>query len=148
MEEQLVKFETAKLAKEKGFDFPSARFYCTDGVVRFDPFSIFYLDEDEVDELEKDSILINDGRCIVSLWEDRNLTIGNILAPTQSLLQKWLREEYKIEIKTAEEGGGYKSWYKKKDGKRWVHALGGYTHQLTYEEALEKALFEALKLIK
>ena len=122
MEDELIKFETAKLAKEKGFDIPCKESYWVnpDGEFWLRPYSY-----------DRDRYL---GRP----WK---------LAPTQSLLQKWLREEHKIEIKTVEEGRGYKSWYKKKDGKRWVHALGGYTHKPTYEEALEKGLQEALKLI-
>ena len=149
MKEQLIGFETAKLASEKGFDIPSARFYCTDGVIRFDPFSIFYLDEDEVDELEKDSILINDGRCIVSLWEDRNLTIGNILAPTQSLLQKWLREKHKLHTSLYLQESTYlhrwrvKVFYLDKLEDPNIH----FWDFDTYEEALEKGLQGALNLI-
>jgi hypothetical protein len=122
MKEDLTKLETAKLAKEKGFDL----------IVRY-----FYSDYSE-------------NKYIIEERKDKNYNIQKRMtsAPTQSLLQKWLREEHKIEIKTAEEGRGYRSWYKKKDGKRWVHALGGYTHKPTYEEALEKGLQEALKLIK
>ena len=63
----------------------------------------FISDEDEVDELERDyGIQINDGRCIVSLWEDRNLSIGNMLAPTQSLLAKMVeRRVLKLRLKLA-----------------------------------------------
>jgi len=156
MKEDLITFKTAKLAKEKGFEIPSARFYCTDGVIRFHPFSIFHLDEDEVDELEEDSILINDGKFIVSLWEDRNLTIGNILAPTQSLLQKWLREGHNINVSVRHVIEDYyicemtflSSRYMFKDAhKIYLYSLIG-THFKTYEEALEKGLQEALKLIR
>jgi len=146
MKEQLVSFETAKLAKEKGFEIPSARFYCTDGVIRFHPFSIFHLDEDEVDELEEDSILINDGKFIVSLWEDRNLTIGNILAPTQSLLQKWLRVVHDIDVIVSVVYTG--------DGKRYhCDLFTTYMSSLpsifdTHEESLEEGLQEALKITK
>ncbi len=124
MEDELIKFETAKLAKEKGFLLHTIDvFYQYDGT--------------------KSLCHRNSKRALQVQDMDR----PECYVPTQSLLQKWLREEHKIEIKTAEEGRGYRSWYKKKDGKRWVHALGGYTHKPTYEEALEEGLQGALKLI-
>jgi hypothetical protein len=63
---------------------------------------------------------------------------------TQSLLQKWLREKYDIEV-------FIKSEYK--NGKKIGFYYGGdleYSRPIfkTYEEALEKGLQEALKLIK
>ena len=67
IEEQYVSFETAKLAKEKGFDIPCRRFFKDkniSGVCR---------------------ILINS-----------NAIVGEYSQPTQSLLARWLREAYKI----------------------------------------------------
>ena len=106
MKEQLISFETAKLAKEKGFNI----------------------------KIYKNTI-------------DYELN-----PPTQSLLQKWLREVHKIhieiEIAADEELVNiipfiYQiSIYKQKEG---YFPRDFYN---TYEEALEEGLLEALKLIK
>ena len=93
MKEQLITFETAKLAKEKGFEFHHA-------------------------------------------WI------------TQSLLQKWLREQHNLEVISMHADDFV--WWKVK-----VRRLSKVGAELiktemefnTYEEALEKGLQEALKLI-
>ena len=74
--------------------------------------------------------------------------------PTQSLLQKWLREEYKIDIeirnlREVEQGiklykYGYISIVESEEKRHKQYN----TFSETYEEALEIALYEALKLIK
>ena len=67
MEEQLISFETAKLAKEKGFTY-AYEFY------------------------DKEGNIVDFG--IVGGWTDCH--DENYAAPTQSLLQKWLREKHDI----------------------------------------------------
>jgi hypothetical protein len=69
MEEQLITFETTKLAKEKGFDIKTKYWYDqteTLNPIRSPRGGMFYTNEG--------------------------------YAPTQSLLQKWLREEHGIHI--------------------------------------------------
>ena len=146
MEDELITFETAKLAKEKGYKGG------TKNVFTKHHSSYEY----DGDPNHSESYKEGDVRYDSNFYTVNGVPFGDVSneyytlyeRPSQSSLQKWLREEHKIEIKTAEEGRGYRSWYKKKDGKRWVHALGGYTHKPTYEEALEKGLQEGLKLIK
>jgi len=70
-----------------------------------------------------------------------------IYVPTQALLQKWLREKHNIQI-TILRGfdGGSKNWF-------YIGEIGlviankRVSSGTTYEEVLEEALFEALKLI-
>lgn len=69
MEEQLISFETAKLAKEKGFNIHCRNCY----------------DEDSGEPYENEDFPYNSFS-------------GSLFAPPQSLLQKWLREEHKIHI--------------------------------------------------
>jgi len=74
MEEKLITFETAKLAKEKGFDIiqrygQEASLYNKDG---------------------KHTYYMNYG------FMYSGLSDGYISAPTQFLLQKWLREKHEI----------------------------------------------------
>lgn len=74
--------------------------------------------------------------------------LEGINAPTQSLLQKWLREIHKIDIFITKVKNNYApSVYSKNISK---HAIGVtlFGKDKTYEEALEVGLQEALKLIK
>jgi hypothetical protein len=75
-----------------------------------------------------------------------------ILAPTQSLLQKWLREEHGIPVTVIHfpsYNDGGKSEYVEyrysiiRDNEVWDEIM----RHKTYEEALEKGLQEGLKLI-
>lgn len=78
MKEQLVTFETAKLAKEKGFDWVVFRTYHEDF-------------PKEKAELQYDGDY-DDAWIDEQNWN--NWYEGHISAPTQTLLQKWLREEF------------------------------------------------------
>lgn len=117
MNEQLVTFKTAKLAKENKF-----REYCT---------SFFYSDE-------------KPGYSCFGNSNRRKV----IARPTQSLLQKWLRENHNIVLWVMPVN--YNTRYMVKG----VIRHGILEHELivnewkdTYEEALEFGLQEALKLI-
>jgi len=130
MEEQLISFETAKLAKEKGFN---------------------YINVDRYYDLELNNNLT---RSFVSIQNKKCL-----LAPTQSLLQRWLREIHNIYVESYHDltSDGtkiqfYTSWgflqQKDKNGNKNVNGwYDEYNDWKTYEEALEIGLQEALKLI-
>lgn len=123
MEEQLVTFKTAKLAKEKGFkEYTIEAYY--DG------------------ELSLSSCY--------DLQEPRKHTPQNeTYAPTQSLLQRWLREVKDIHIVVY--------IFKPEDKNKYCCDIVSdiFEENLeddqsfdTYEEALEQALYQALELIK
>lgn len=115
IEEELVTFETAKLTKEKGFPIIEKGFYI-EGVFTNRGFS------KDFHRWYKDDPLIQS-------------------APTQSLLQKWLREVHNIKLCI--------SWT---ETDNWLYEINhkqeGISGYNTYEEALEKGLFQALKLIE
>ena len=120
MEEQLVSLEVARLLEEKRFCNGSA--YCYDNF------------KQELHRNGNDSIYIN------GLEEDY------IEVPTQSLVQKWLRETKEtiviVDYNMVYPGKwNYKYW----SGKCVFVASEKYYD--TYEEALEEGLKEALKLI-
>ena len=129
MEDTRVTFETAKLAKEKGFyQEPNRRkvpYYNYKGEFNGDvtDFLRKYLREEDTSEVE------------------------SVSAPTQSLLAKWLREEYNIIVLVDYEGidGYYYKFYSYKEGNKNYDASD--KNYNTYEEALEAGLQEALKLI-
>lgn len=104
MKEQLISFETAKLANKKEF------IECTEN--RYNKKGTFNYSK-----------------------------AYSISAPTQSLLQKWLRETHNIVVLV---------WYNPELQEWESHISEKYYESKfeTYEEALEKGLQEALKLIK
>ena len=69
--------------------------------------------------------------------------------PTQSLLQRWLREEHDIhvEIRVIYDTADY-SWSIIKINPYDVGNNSVYDRKLSFKEALEKGLQEALKLIE
>lgn len=133
MEEKLIEFNTAKLAKEKGFNIPTIQYYTPKG----------YSTESEDYMTE---------RYAKSNWNDG---VGSYptspekvecSAPTQSLLQKWLREVHKISVLCHVWNGVFAHYcvIALIPGKQNIQT----TIFGTYEEALEEGLFQALKLIK
>ena len=140
MEEQLIKLQTAKLAKEKGFDVRCEKAYfetlkhtletSRDGEITF-PYK--------------------PPRILKRSYGDE-FTIFIAEAPTQSLIQKWLREKHNIHVSPRE------SWSIDNTLEYVCTVNGNYvTHGIknkpinrfdTYEQALEIGLQEGLKLIK
>ena len=117
MEEQLITFETAKLAKEKGFNISGNNIY------------------------ENEELL-----CEVEFKNWNNGTLC-LLAPTQSLLQRWLREVRDIYININTDNN--KSFYSDVNEEYFYDGYRGKALIFkSYEEALEDGLQEALRLIK
>ena len=142
MEDTRVTFETAKLAKEKGFPQEPNKlkipYYNYKGEFK----------GDVKDWLRK------------YLRKEDTSDVESVSAPTQSLLQKWLREKYDIEINiTRMPPEVIKSSFNKgnkriKKYNMWVWNLNGNPRIENsslffdnYEEALEAGLQEALKYI-
>ena len=167
MEEQLISFETAKLAKEKGFNLLTHSYYFEDG--EFKENSLKGTNGYYGEEYEFNLSEFNEN------WNDKWLTkktgdrcfgcskqkgyLETFSAPTQSLLQCWLREVHNIYVESYHDltSDGtkiqfYTSWgflqQKDKNGNRNVNGwYDEYNDWKTYEEALEIGLQEALKLI-
>lgn len=123
MEEQRISFETAILAKDKGYDIVEYNH-------AFNPNTGYKLE----------------GHVVTSLLYAEPDLSKHLFRPTQSLLQKWLREVHDIDviINTLRNQGN-------KDYQTHISSLkettkGEYYHK-TYEEALEVGLQEALKLL-
>lgn len=168
MKEQLISFETAKLAKEKKFYLPCHSYYFEDG--EFKEFEIndtygYYGDEFTVNREEfynnwndKWKTTKEGDRCFGC--DNKPRYLETFSAPTQSLLQKWLRDVHKIDIYILGYGFGYYAQLNnvppanqesvKYVDRRWNMPPKDENsgNLVTYEEALEKGLQEALKLIK
>jgi len=132
MKEELISFETAKLAKEKGFYIPVMQhYYNSAGTIKCSPV------EDCFDD------------CIEEIYFNFNkkgLPEEQCSAPTQSLLQRWLREQcMNKDISVIRVYGGAIGT---KDGWHCILNDKSLTKSfLTYEDALEVGLLKALKLI-
>lgn len=125
MKDQLISFETAKLAKEKGFN-PSV-FYC-------------YNENEEISDNDS-HILINFNSFNTVKGSNTNM----YSASTQSLLQGWLRGKHNIHVHICPSSTG--RWL------RQLHSTKGEFILIeeyfdTFEEALEDGLKESLNLIK
>ena len=130
MEEELISFETAKLAKEKKFNIPCENFY------------IEYIDDDVADLFNYEE---QRGSGYAELYI--NNQEFKYSAPTQSLLQKWLREVHNIFVSCSYNNiscdGTYYIWYGVMS-----KTCNMKENFKTWEEALEFGLQGALKLIK
>ena len=126
MEDTRVTFETAKLAKEKGFFQETNRleipYYNYKGEFKGD---------------------VSDWRIRKYIRGENTSDIEFVSAPTQSVLAKWLREEHNIHLIAYKNINidGYDWCYITTDG---ITNINSYK---TYEEALEIGLQKALKLI-
>lgn len=125
MEETLISFETAKLAKEVKFDLYTQNSYWNGELTRDTP-----------------GYPLENG--ITS--QDNYWNFERYYAPTQSLLQKWLRETHNIHISIdtnwSLENIGFIFYIKSN-----IKDVEMSERFNTYEEAFEEGLFEALKLI-
>ena len=118
MQEQLITFETAKVAKEKGFQYNTDNnlYYNSNGYLNILQFS------------EED-----------------------VPAPTQSLLQRWLREKYNQHIYLFPLDNGKWGFENNSISINLDHIFINYMYEgkeyNSYEEALEVGLQEALNFI-
>ena len=155
MKDQLISFETAKLAKEKGFDEIC---YCSYNVWRGN------IRKSDTEETALNKYLIiddnpysRDGNYVLDEFKN-SYSKEYITSPTQSLLQKWLREEHNWHIIIFTDDGdleydNLRYYFEvryiipsfKGEDKDSLVSEEGYK---TYEEALEFGLLEALQLIK
>tara|TARA_R110002012_G_C11226492_1_gene563360 strand:+ start:39 stop:455 length:417 start_codon:yes stop_codon:yes gene_type:complete len=137
MKEELISFETAKLAKEKGFDIEVLNhYYSTEGMNTGNGKDCdMFMDDVKNSEIEPDEYS----------------------APTQSFLQKWLREKYNLHPYVTPYGDG-KNWNVpniRHNNKDWNEVNVPYQIKQrqfpsefeTYEQGLEFALIEMLKMI-
>lgn len=124
--ETLITFKTAKLAKEKKFNIECFN---------------YYQDSHRAGVKSINSPITNS--LIDELHEEDKYCIIFYTAPSQSVLQKWLREEHNIDILINKTISGiyyYIIW----KGSTKLKPIGRF---YKYEDCFEDGLFEALNLI-
>ena len=144
----MISFGTAKLAKEKGFD------------IWHDYFNVYYSHETANKYLIPDYYYTERykqckdfGFSLFDYQHPIPLFEPYYIAPPQSLLQKWLREENNIYVTITEDFYNIDGWYFNIfHGNYTVHTRITNTELNIpplpkYEDALEFGLVEALKLI-
>lgn len=145
MKETLIQYDTAVLAKEKGFELD----FCFEAYATKD---LFHNDDPSYSKGNVIDLILEQESFI---GEYKDLHYAQIVS--QSLLQRWLREEHKlhIEIELIDTVSEYYFECLIKNSKDRedvfgvsvpveTYLLGKYQ---TYEQALEAGLQEALKLI-
>ncbi len=151
MKDELVSFETAKLAKEKGFDIPTLFFYLTNHNAGERYILVNYLGAGQLGTIDRPENHNNP-----------DYYLPRISVPTLYLLQRWLREVHGINIdihfgsrQNAPKCFGY--YHGEIHGPNGGGLISTINYNkgdfypltdLTYEQALELALQIALKLIK
>jgi hypothetical protein len=128
MYDQLITLETAKLAKEKGFNLVSPAWYGCDDPQSGEPNQLFL----------KDWVKFSD----VGILDIQNGT-EIYSASTQSQLQKWLREIHHIDVIPIPNVLGYGVLIYCRYPTKEIHDKNLFE---TFEEALEAGLKIALKL--
>lgn len=136
MKEQLISFETAKLAKEKGY--PQNANYTS----WYNEFGV----ENGRTDLDKDGKPY-EGR-FIPLQLKEKYKRQSFLAPTQSLFQKWLREVHNIDVLPERCLRGYNYCIRYNFGTIANKTIYQEGYCEKFEEALEKGLQGALKSIK
>ena len=144
MKDTRIIFETAKLAKEKGFNERVHYFY---KVKSENDIELYGCTIKQLVGFKGHVPIYHKVRDYHTNKEKLNAKLYRCSAPTQSLLAKWLREEHNIIVLVDYEGidGYYYKFYSYKEGNKNYDASD--KNYNTYEEAYEIGLQEALKLI-
>ena len=121
---EAIKFETAKLAKEKGFDLESEHAYDSSGQLdsAIDYIEEFYFQPEDIENAEGNTELLH------------------YLAPYQERLAEWLREEHNLHIGIVKNLSGYYKIHVTTSTSKYVVSSMGYPLHVNYTNALEDGL--------
>lgn len=131
MKDALITFETAKLAKEKGYEplYRSTEYVC----------GFIYDEDDFLTPLE------------CKIQEEDYVRYTYYLRPTQPELQRWLRDQYKlyVQVSLIEDIVGITESFDVIVASipKQTYVYESNNSLIDYETALEEGLFNALKLI-
>ena len=153
MQEELITLQTAILAKEKGYNIEGQTVFDLKNdnkIINFKDNAIQeFINDVETGYRDKALYYLKDG---INVTDDNTDEGYFLLAPTQSLLQKWLRVNHKIDITIMIVGDSGYEYYIHKNRKvitnNTVFPCSPEELKNLYEKTLELVLQEALKLIK
>ena len=135
--DQIISKQTAILAKKLGFREKCIYYYCDNSEYP----------ENEYNDgggygVEIDDLVFNYN----GMYTDR------FSAPSQSLLQKWIREKHHLHVMIGVDDLDW--WWQLYDSsangrlKEYNQITESYAGKKTYEEAMEEGLFKALEILK
>lgn len=145
MQDKLISFKVAKLLRKKGHNCESFYHY-------------YYDDEDNSYSIRENSAhlfiacergLHTEAHSLSQLALNvSSESSRNLLAPTQSLVQEWIREARGVHIEIYANASGW-GWILTKTGGNGstIKAIEGDTFFDSYGDALEEGLKQALRLI-
>jgi hypothetical protein len=141
MNEQLVSFKTAKLAKEKGFNENCLAIFASNGELH----QCDLTDLDDIYNMHYPTSNTFINRATNKDW----IFINGVTAPTQTQLQKYIRENRGVHIEIHRNASGYYWSMCKSDGGTdlgWSDDRGPNDGGVwdSFEDALENALFVQL----
>lgn len=153
MEENLITYDTANIAKDAGYDIPCLNYYTTEYSRDKKPYITKGI------EYDSDGYTEFDWNCNTEHSKGLKAPYPNTYhksqrsAPTQSLLQKWLRDIHNLYIEVyiknndllEEVTFSYLILFK---NEKSVDHLISEGNIQSYEDALEKGLQEALLIIR
>ena len=153
MRDELITFETAKLAKKKGFKIKCQHYYNSENPLNSN-IQLKEIGWGSFQFIGEEHTIIHEESGLLQYKIDTYCE-----TPTQSLLQKWLREkhlihielQYSYKVKNSQEIEWWFYLYPtigKRGRIKYFPIKEDIGEKLSYEEALEKGLQEALKLIK
>lgn len=158
--EQVISFETAKIAKEKGFKDMTTHYYLDNGSLKENRVYVHYgNDGDFYVELEEFLESYNSGWVATEKGEFCfGCASPNYMevfsAPSQSVLQKWLREVHDIDVTVwirFADAYGVLIYKNRNNVKGYdeiiVHPTPDNYKTGVYEDALERGLRKALELV-
>lgn len=134
--EEIVTYEVAKLAKEKGFDWDCPTFYNPEGELKYG-WAYDFMNSG----LDMRDMLCHNSKLPLGFGSE-------CAAPTQSLLQRWLREEkgYYVYPFFDNESRRWTWVCRELTGDKWIQLLDFEERYFdTYELALEDAELYVLK---
>ena len=138
--EQKILLETARIAKDRGYDYATMGSYTVYLVDQIDPdYPEFSMTKGEV-ETDNQYFINDDERTDYTCK-----TYAMYAAPTQSLLAKWLREVKKIHIEIYCNASGW-GWILTKTNGTTIKEIQDDIFFETHEIALEIGLNEALSI--
>lgn len=155
MEDTIIQYNTAVLAKNKNFNIPTQRYYNSNKglIVNYEDSGCnereYYFDADDFYENWNDNRVVSKNNETCYGCRQNNYYSEVYSAPTQSILQKWLREVYNlhIDIRTNIFAEGKYFLYIMENKEPYYTKWNSNTYYDTYEQALEEGLYNALKLI-
>ena len=144
MKDTRIIFETAKLAKEKGFNERVHYFY---KVKSENDIELYGCTIKQLVGFKGHVPIYHKVRDYHTNKEKLNAKLYRCSAPTQSLLAKWLREKYDIDVIINTYRNQNQKYYKYFISEKSKNIIKSEENYNTYEDALEIGLQEALKSI-